>query len=56
MSPDSRKYCMCQYVRLESIQNSKTEFLIFSDLFKMFKSLPIFSEFDGTIQSPAEED
>lgn len=51
-----KKCCMCQYVRLESIQNSKTEFLIFSDLFKMFKSLPIFSEFDGTIQSPAEED
>lgn len=49
MSPDSRKYCMRQYVRLESIQNSKTEFLIFSDRFKIFKSLPIFSEFDGTI-------
>ena len=46
MSPDSRKYCiMRQYVRLESIQNSKTEFLIFqivskfSSLCRFFQSL-----------------
>ena len=39
MSPDSRKYCVCQYVRLESLQ----DWIL--DIFRSFQDFQVFADF-----------